>query len=322
MPSRDFPVPTDLLGEVLHLLRLTGTLYCRAELTAPWGVAVPRLDELMTFQVVTSGRCVLEVDGAGSRVLEQGSLTLIPHGTPHRLRSAPGTPTEPLFDIPVERISDRYEVLRHGGGGDLTQVAYGAVRFDHLTAHRLVRQLPLVLHVDAWDDDAAGWLHSTLRFMAAEARTPRAGGETVITRLADILVVQAIRSWLDSAPEADQGWLAAVRDEHVGRALLSIHRAPEHPWTVAELAGQAHLSRSAFAARFTALVGEPAMRYLTECRMQLARARLRETAEPLSTVAHSFGYRSEAAFSRAFKRAFGVPPGSLRRPAAPAMAPG
>jgi AraC-like DNA-binding protein len=314
VPSRDFPAPADLLGEVLHLLRLTGTLYCRAELTAPWGVAVPRLDELMTFQVVTEGRCVLEVEGAEPHVLEQGSVTLIPHGTPHRLRSAPGTPTTPLFDIPVEQVSDRYEVLRHGGGGDLTLVHYGAVRFDHVTAQRLVRQLPLVLHAGMWDEDAAGWLHSTLRFMAVEARTPRAGGETVITRLADILVVQAIRSWLDSAPEATRGWLAAVRDEHVGRALLSIHRAPEHPWTVAELARHAHLSRSAFAARFTALVGEPAMRYLADWRMQLARAHLRQSAEPLSSTAHRFGYRSEAAFSRAFKRAFGVPPGSLRHP--------
>ncbi|MEV8632449.1 AraC family transcriptional regulator [Streptosporangium sp. NPDC051023] len=317
MPSvaRPLPPQDDVLGEVLHLLRLTGTLYCRAELTAPWGVDVPRLDGVMTFQVVTSGQCLLEVDGAGSRLLRQGSFTLIPHGTPHRVRSDPRAETRPLFDIPVEQISDRYEIMRHGGGGEVTHVTYGVVRLDHVVAQRLVAQLPGVLHIDTWDDDAAGWLDSTLRLIAREAVALRPGGETVITRLADVLVIQAIRSWLDSAPEARRGWLAALRDEQVGRALASIHRAPEREWSVASLAREAGMSRSAFSARFTGLVGEPAMRYVARWRMQLARTHLRQTSESLSAVAHRFGYQSEAAFCRAFKRAFGVPPGSVRQAA-------
>ncbi|MEV7006736.1 AraC family transcriptional regulator [Streptosporangium sp. NPDC051022] len=317
MPSaaRPFPPSADLLGEALHLLRLTGTLYCRAELTAPWGVEVPELEGVMTFQVVTAGHCLLEVDGTEPRLLRQGSLTLIPHGTPHRLRSGPQAGTEPLFDIPVEQVSDRYEIMRHGGGGDLTHVTYGVVRFDHVVAQRLVGQLPRVLQIDTWDDDA-GWLHSTLRFISREALALRPGGETVITRLADILVIQAIRSWLDSAPEANQGWLAALRDEQVGRALTAMHRAPEQEWSVASLAREAGMSRSAFSARFTDLVGEPAMRYLAQWRMQLARTHLQRTREPLSAVARRFGYQSEAAFCRAFKRAFGVSPGSARQAAA------
>jgi AraC-like DNA-binding protein len=315
--ARGFPAPDDLLGELLHPLRLTGILYCRAELTAPWGVEVPALSGLMTFQVVTAGRCWLETDVAEPYLLRQGSLTLISQGTPHRLRSSPEAATEPLFEIPVERMSDRYETMRHGGGGEATQVTYGVVRFDQLAAHRLLAQLPPVLHIEAWDEDASGWLHSTLRFIAREARAPRPGGETVITRLADILVIQAIRSWLDSAPEARQGWLAALRDEQVGRALASIHRAPEREWSVTSLAGEAGMSRSAFSARFTELVGEPAMRYLTQWRMQLAHRHLRESAEPLPTVARRFGYQSEAAFCRAFKRTFGVSPGSVRQPGTP-----
>ncbi|MFE6286066.1 AraC family transcriptional regulator [Streptomyces sp. NPDC057877] len=315
--SRDFPTPDDLLGEVLHPLRLTGTLYCRAELTAPWGVEVPELSELMAFQVVTAGRCWLETDAAEPYLLQQGSLTLIPHGTPHRLRSSPQAATEPLFQIPVEQISDRYEIMRHGGGGEVTQITYGVVRFDHVAAHRLLAQLPPVLHIETWDEDVSGWLHSTLRLIAREARALRPGGETVITRLADVLVIQAIRSWLDSAPEARQGWLAALRDEHIGRALASIHRAPEREWSVSSLAGEAGMSRSAFSARFTELVGEPVMRYLTRWRMQLARTHLQQTAEPLPAVARRFGYQSEAAFCRAFRRAFAVSPGSLRRPQAP-----
>ncbi|MEU8035550.1 AraC family transcriptional regulator [Streptosporangium sp. NPDC049078] len=315
MPNvpRPFPAPSDLLGESLHLLRLTGTLYCRAELTAPWGIEVPALDGLMALLVVTSGHCLLEVDGAEPRLLRQGSLTLIPHGIPHRLRSDPGADVEPLFDIPVEQVSERYEIMRHGGGGDLTHTTYGVVHFDHVAAQRLVAQLPEVLHIDAWDEDTANWLSSTLRLISREALALRPGGETVITRLADILVVQAIRSWLDSAPEANRGWLAALRDEQVGQALALLHRAPERQWSVASLAREVGMSRSAFSARFTELVGESAMRYLAHWRMQLARMHLRRTSEPLSVVARRFGYQSEAAFCRAFKRAFGVPPGNVRQ---------
>jgi AraC-like DNA-binding protein len=312
---RTFLPRADVLGEALHLLRLTGTLYCCAELTAPWGVDVPRLDGLMTFQIVTRGRCWLEVDGSAPRLLEEGSLTLIPHSSPHRLRSSLTASAEPLFDIPVEHVSDRYEIMRHGGGGDLTRVTYGVARFDHCTAQRLVAELPTVLHINTWEDDDASWLQSTLRFISRELVARRPGGETVITRLADILVIQAIRSWLDSAPEAKQGWLAALRDEQVGRALAAIHRAPERDWSVVSLAREARMSRSAFSARFTELVGESAMRYLAEWRMQLARTHLRETSEPLSIVARRFGYQSEAALSRAFKRTFGVPPGSVRQAA-------
>ncbi|GGL39500.1 AraC family transcriptional regulator [Planomonospora parontospora] len=321
MPSavREFPAPADPLGETLHLLRLTGALYCRAELTAPWGVHVPRLEGLMMLYVVTEGGCLLETDGDEPRPLRQGSLTLVPHGLPHRLRSGPEARTEPLFEIPVEQVSERYEIMRHGGGGEFTHVTCAVVRPDHAVARRLVAQLPGVLHLGAWDDAAAGWLAGTLHLISREALALRPGGETVITRLADVLVVQAIRAWLDAAPEAKRGWLAALRDEQVGRALLLIHREPEREWDLAALAGEAGMSRSAFSARFTGLVGESAVHYLTRWRMQLAREHLRRTTEPLSAVARRFGYRSEAAFCRAFKRAFGVSPGSVRAGPGPAV---
>ena len=313
------PPAADPLGEALHLLRLTGTLYCRSELTAPWSIDVPALDGLMALLVVTAGEAVLEVEGEPPRTLRPRGLTLIPHGTPHRVHSGPGHPAAtPLFDIPVERVSERYELLRHGGGGALTRVTYCVLRCDHVPARRLVAQLPPVLQVDGWDDDG-GWLHSTLQLIAAEATALRPGGETVLTRLADVLVVQAIRGWLDTAPEARQGWLAALRDEHVGRALTAMHRAPEAPWSVESLAREAAMSRSAFSARFTALLGEPVMQYVTRWRMQLAHAHLQQSPEPLSQVAHRFGYASEAAFSRAFSRTFGVPPGAVRAAASAAF---
>ena len=311
--SPELPPTIDPLGEALHLLRLTGTLYCRAELTAPWGIDLPPFEGCMMFHVVTAGRCRLEIEGEEPRLLQQGSLALVPHGAGHCIRSDSTADAEPLFDIPVEKVSDRYEIMRHGGGGDFTHMTCGVVRFDHVAAEHLIALLPKVLQVDTWDDDGDSWLQSTLRFISREAKALRPGGETVITRLADILVIQMIRSWIDSVPESDRGWLGALRDPQVGRALTSIHREPERGWSVASLAREAAMSRSAFSARFTKLVGQSAMRYLTQWRMQLARTHLRETSEPLSVLAERVGYESEAAFCRAFKRMFGVPPGSVRR---------
>jgi len=311
--EQQLPPYSDPLGETLHLLRLTGTLYCRTEMTAPWGVDLPAMEGCMMFHVVTAGRCWLETEGTEPRLLRQGSLALVPHGTGHCLRSDPKAGAEPLFDIPVEKVSERYEIMRHGGGGDFTHTICVVVRFDHVAAAHLIALLPRVLHIDTWDEDEDGWLQSTLRFISREARALRPGGETVITRLADILVIQMIRAWIDTAPEAGQGWLAALRDKQLGRALTSIHRQPEREWTVASLAREAGMSRSAFSARFTHLVGESAMRYLTHWRMQLARMQLQESAQPLAALAAGLGYQSEAAFCRTFKRVFGVPPGSVRR---------
>jgi AraC-like DNA-binding protein len=157
------------------------------------------------------------------------------------------------------------------------------------------------------------WLHSTLRFMAAEASELRPGGEAVITRLADILVIQAIRAWIERDAVAQTGWLGALKDKQIGRAIALIHRDPARQWTLASLADEVAMSRSAFAARFTELVGMPAMQYLAQWRMNMARMWLEETDPRLGDLASRLGYQSEAAFSRAFKRFAGVPPGAVRR---------
>jgi len=312
-PDPLLPEPADPLGETLHMLRLIGTLYCRGEFTAPFAIEIPKLDGVMTFLVVTSGRCWLEVEASEPRLLEQGSLALIPHGVPHIISSDPDLSAEPLFDLPIEKISDRYEYMRHGGGGTMTRTMYGVVRFDDVAAQHLLRLLPQTIHIDSWNDDTGGWLQSTLRFIASEAASLKPGGETVITRLADVVVIQAIRSWLETSPEADQGWLAALRDRQIGRALALIRKAPEQGWSVAALSKEVAMSRSAFSARFTEMVGVSPGRYLTDWRMQVARTRLLDSADPVSVIAGELGYQSEAAFCRAFRRAFDVSPGRLRR---------
>jgi AraC-like DNA-binding protein len=276
----------------------------------------------MMFHIVTVGHAWLEVGGQEPCLLQPGSLTLIPHGAGHRISSEPGTPAQQFFDLPVEQVSERYEVLRYGGGGVSTHVLCGVVRFDHLLAQRLISHLPQVLQVNTWSQDDAIWLQSTLRFIDKEAVASLPGGETVITHLADILVIQALRVWLNTAPEAQQGWLASLRDPQIGKALALMHRSPEHAWTVETLAAQVAMSRSAFSGRFTSLVGESAMQHLALWRMNLARAHLQQSTEPLARVAERVGYQSEAAFSRAFKRAFGSSPRSARHYAASTSIPG
>jgi AraC-like DNA-binding protein len=302
----------DPLGEALHFLRMSGTSYCTSELTAPWSLRLPAVKGGLTFHVLASGKCWLEVAGAERRELAQGDLALVPHGEGHRVSSTPGTPARPIEDLPHDRVSDRYRILRYGGGGASTSLVCGAVRFDHPAAHRLIAVLPKVIHVPASRSGNMDWLESTLRFMAAEARELRPGGETVITRLADILVVQAIRAWIEKDPAAQTGWLGALRDPKIGRAIALVHRAPEQDWTLTSLARAVAMSRSAFAARFTELVGEPPMHYVARWRMHVAIDWLKEDHAAVGELAARLGYRSEAAFSRAFKRFIGASPGEVR----------
>lgn len=306
--------PADPLGEALHFLRMSGTFYGRSELTAPWGLWLPPMDGCIWFHVVTSGSCWLEVEGREPLALRPGDFALVPHGEGHRLWSEQGVPTPTVTELPQDYVSDRYSILRYGGGGAAVSLVCGAVRCDHPAARDLIALLPRTIHLDASSSAPhTEWMHSSLRFMAAEARALRPGGETVITRLSDVLVIQAIRSWIEHDPAARTGWLGALHDPQIGRALTLVHRDPSRDWTVASLAAELSMSRSAFAARFTQLVGEPAMQYVTRWRMHVAIDRLREDGVTVSQLAGRLGYRSEAAFSRAFKRIVGVPPGAIRR---------
>ncbi len=307
----------DPLGEALHFLRMNGVFYCRSEFSAPWGLALPPMPDCMMLHVVASGRAWLELDGEAPRPLAPGDLAIVPRGSGHRLTSQPGVASAGLFDLPRELMSERYEVLRHGGGGEPAQMICAAVRFGHPAAQRLATLLPAALCIDSRQSPHAQWIDQTLRFMAAEARTLQPGGETMVTRLADILVILAIRDWIERDPAARGGWVGALQDKQIGRAMALIHREPAREWTLNALADEAAMSRSAFAARFTRLVGEPAMQYVARWRMQIALGWLQDERLPLAEAASRLGYQSEAAFSRAFKRFNGVTPGAARRSPAP-----
>jgi AraC-like DNA-binding protein len=309
-----FP-PADPLGEALHFLRMNGAFYCRSELTAPWGLTMPPMPGYLWFHVVTSGRLWLEtgVDDAGW--IGPGELALVPHGEGHVLRSEAGAPAPGILELERELVSDRYEILRHGVGGAPTGLMCGAVRFEHPAARNLIEILPKTIHIEASSSPRLEWMQSLLRLMAAEAAELRPGGEAVITRLGDILVIQAIRAWMESDPAAQTGWLGALQDPQIGRAISLIHRDPARDWTVASLADELAMSRSAFAARFTDLVGEPVMRYVARWRMHVAVAALKGEGATVGELADRLGYRSEAAFGRAFKRVIGISPGAVRKAA-------
>jgi AraC-like DNA-binding protein len=307
--------PPDPLGEALHFLRMDGAFYCRSELGEPWGMTMPVMPGYLWFHVVTTGRVLLEA-GEQSTWLQPGDLALVPHGDGHTLRSEPRVAVPDIMDLDREQLSDRYEILRHGGGGARTILICGAVRFDHPAGRNLVGILPDTICIEASDAPRAVWMQNVVQLMAIEAREFKPGGEAVITRLADILVIQAIRAWIETSPAARTGWLGALNDPQIGRALALIHRDPARSWTVASLAGELAMSRSAFAARFTELVAEPAMQYVTRWRMHVALDALQRDGATVAELADRLGYRSEAAFARAFKRVVGRPPGAVKQAAA------
>ncbi len=301
----------DPLGAALHHLELVGTLYCRAELTAPWGIAIPALPGHLVLAMVTKGHVELNLDGE-IRMLDAGTALLLTRGRAHTATSSSDAEVVSLFDLPVVPVNQHYERLTTGGGGALSVVTYAVLRFDEVSGARLMAALPAVLEASRWDSDAQTWLHDVLRLAVHEASEMRPGGETVLTRLSDVLVIQMIRAWLLSSPNRETGWLAAMREPGIGAALTAMHETPEKGWTVASLAAVAGMSRSSFSSRFTTMVGEPVLRYLTEWRLQTARMLLRRDSQTMGAIAEAVGYQSEASFGRAFKKRFGLSPGRSR----------
>jgi AraC-like DNA-binding protein len=314
------PPLADPLGAALHSLRLSGAFYCRSELSAPWGTSLPVLPDCVMFHAVVAGACWLAVNGATPVLLQPGHLALVPHGQGHRLMSEPGVPTPPLFDLPCETLSERYEVRRHHGGGAQTLLLCGAMQFDRPVARRLVSHLPPQVVVQTAEMGGAGRWQAVLQWMGEEARELQPGGEAVLTRLADVLVIQTLRHWMQRDPAARTGWLGALQDARIGRTLAALHRDPARDWTLPTLAAEAAMSRSAFAARFHRLLGMAPVHYLAQWRMALASARLQEGGHDIAALAAELGYQSEAAFNRAFKRHTGRTPGAVARAGASARA--
>jgi len=305
----------DPLTEALYRVRMRGAFYSWTEASGHGAVEMPQFPETLSFHIVARGTAYLEVDGQQPLRLDAGELALVPRGIGHRVSTRPGAPILGRADeLPQTMLGEAFSVLRIGPEADAPSLAMlcGIVAFDSPAVQDMLAVLPPVVRVDSARHPVMAAL---LPLLAGELRHPKPGGDAVATRLADVLVVETVRAWLSDEPESASGWLAALRDPQLGTALAAIHRDPGHPWTLASLARRAAMSRSAFAARFTAVVGSPPMAYLAAARMRSARSMLTR-GDAVAAVAAAHGYGSEAAFSRAFARVTGETPGRVRRAAA------
>ncbi|MEM7600336.1 MAG: AraC family transcriptional regulator [Verrucomicrobiota bacterium] len=302
----------DPLGEALHALRLSGTFFCRSEMSAPWGIDLPPMPDSLMFHIMTEGSGWITFANGERIQMETGDFALVPQGRGHAIVDAPETHAINLFDYDRPLLSPRYELLKIDGDGEQASLICGVGSVKDPAARRMVSLLPKIIPMRA-ATPGNEWLRGSVKIMMEEARSLGPGGDAVITRFSDILVVQSIRHWLNTDPNAQTGWLGALQDPQVGRALALIHRDPTHPWTVEALAGAVGVSRSGLAARFADLVGETPMTYLRQWRFEVARNWLRDTDQTLAEIGEQLGYESEASFSRAFKKATGKTPGSVRR---------
>jgi len=306
------PKAVDVLSQVAEAFRLRGSVSGVFELSPPWGYAIPKRPHAGLL-VVSRGRIHFELEGGKQRALElaPGDVVALPHGHPYSIRDAPRTPVRP-----ANRLC--------ACGGSRAQPRAGQTEFISICcelagghANPVLRLLPPLIHCPGGDTSVARWLEPTVRLLAVESASTTPGRETILNRLAEVVFIQLIRTWIDGLPAGQGGWLRALTDPQLAGALASIHSDPGTAWSLASLAARANMSRSAFAARFRSVVGETPLGYLTQWRMQRAAALLESTEVPLKEIVASSGYASEAAFRTAFKKWSGASPGSYRTQARP-----
>ncbi len=309
----------DPLSDLLRVVRLDGAYFYPVEASEPWAVAsaparelspriLPGSEHLISYHVLLSGRCFGGLIGEELVELAAGDAIVFPHGDAHVMVSDRSARPASDFDTAAQqRFPD--VVLLGTGASRPTSFICGYLGCDLRPFNPLLAALPRRMHMRGL---SATWLGGFTRQLTEESRLGRAGADTVITRLAELMFIEALRRYLEELPAGQTGWLAGLRDEVVGRALALLHARPAHPWTLAELARESASSRSRLAERFTEMVGLPPMQYLTRWRMQVAANLLAQGGAKVAGVASEAGYDSEAAFSRAFKKATGMAPGAWR----------
>jgi AraC family transcriptional regulator, alkane utilization regulator len=314
------PNRVDALSDVLRAIRVTGSLFFRIELSAPFGVSATEQEELvlnfgrgadhvLPFHMVTEGRMWCDVKGEPAAELGPGDIVVLPRGTSHSLIDSPGRLAVPVAAL-AERISGPPPTLRHGGDGPLSRGLCGFFRCQRKLFNPLLDALPTVMIVRR-DPQRTPLISAMLERAYVELFDDRPGAAALAERLTELLFVEVVQAWLRD--HGDHGWLAAIRDPQVGAALAHMHGEPAKPWTVDSLARRVGASRTALADRFRSTTGMSVMRYLTSWRMEIAAERLLATERSIAEIANDVGYQSEAALNRAFKRQVGEPPASWRR---------
>ncbi|HEX3235723.1 MAG TPA: AraC family transcriptional regulator [Gemmatimonadales bacterium] len=309
----------DPLSDLLRVVRLDGAYFYAVEAAEPWSVEtvaaqelspriMPDAEHLISYHVLTQGRCFGGLDGEDQVELAPGDVLVFPHGDAHLMSSGRGLRTGPEVNSSAPA---RYPhtVLLGDHGPRVTSFVCGFLACDRRPFNPLLAALPRRMHMRGMSN---AWHGNFTRQLIEESRLGRAGADTVLTRLAELMFIEVVRRYLEDLPQGQTGWLAGIRDDVVGRVLALLHSRPAHPWTLDELARAAASSRSNVAKRFALLVGQPPMQYLAQWRMQIAANLLAQSGAKVATIGAEVGYDSEAAFSRAFKKATGLAPGAWR----------
>ena len=302
----------DALTDILNTLRLSSSLYFRTELTAPWGIAVPSKGSVARFHIVIRGQCWLHVEGTPGIHMSNGDLVVVPHGASHVIADSPETQIVPLENVLDEVNYPGDGPLVYGGDGPGCALVCGELAFDNLGTHPLLENLPATLCVTGSSSYNTQWLDGALGFIAHEATHLEPGATAIIDRLSEIILIQVIRATLASS-EDKIPFLSAFADKRINQVLSAIHANPGEDWSVERLGQLVNMSRSSFSNHFSELSGMTPLQYVIFVRMQQASRLLIETDTALVKVAEQIGYLSEAAFSQAFMKQFGIRPGEFRR---------
>lgn len=305
----------DALSQILDGVRMRGTVYFHTHFSPPFGIQVPHYRNVARFHLVIRGQCCVRVENTKNDIrLDTGDLIVIPHGESHIIADAPGRPPTKLDDVLQEAGYSGQGAFYYGSSAtsEPCQLLCGHFEFDHDVMHPLLLALPPSIYIPNKESQNSLWLNPVVAYVGSEVMSGRAGSDAIVQRLAEIIFIQVIRTFA-SIGGAASGCLAVFLDEQLGKALSAVHTAPEKPWTVETMAEQANMSRTVFANRFTKLIGMTPVAYVAQWRMMTARRRLMESELSIGQISDAVGYKSESAFVRAFKRQFGVAPGSLRR---------
>ena len=315
----------DAFSEILTGVKLDGALYFNAELSAPWcfssppstalaGLLAPGAPHLVIYHFLIEGGAYVGLADGQSVQLSPGDVVILPHGDPHEMNSGKGAAVTPQTSAILSKVKSRdLSPLQCGGGGDTARFVCGYMACDPAMSRPILSGLPPIFKVNIRADRAGHWLENSILHLVEEAASGRVGSAAMLAKLSEALFVDTLRRYVASLPEQQVGWLAGARDPIVGKSLGLLHGRVAHPWTIADLADEVGISRSALVERFTRYLSEPPMTYLTRWRLQLAARSLERTPRGVAEIAGEVGYESEAAFNRAFKREFGRPPGKYRR---------
>lgn len=314
----------DALSEAMRAVRVAGALFFNGEFAAPWRFATPAQDKvapivspeserLVLFHLITEGQATARTAGHDDVALTAGDIVVFPQGDAHEMWNGRTAKLFPGARLLPKLAKGELATEKWGGTGAVTRIICGYLGCESHAESSFLSGLPAVFKVNVRSGPGGAWIESAILNSVNEIEAQRAGRSAVLAKLAETLFVETLCRYMDELPPGRIGWLATARDPKVGQALALLHREPARAWTLPDLARASGTSRTVLADRFVTLMGESPLAYLARWRLQLAARRLMTTDRKVLQVAYDVGYESEAAFNRAFRRAFGMPPARYRR---------